>query len=46
MLTAAGNTPLALVAAGAPGADPEDISEQAFTAQLEMLNAYVSLLTD
>jgi hypothetical protein len=42
--TAAGNKPLALVTAGAPCADPEDISEQAFAAELDSLNAYVELL--
>ena len=40
-LTAAGNAPLALVAAS--GAEPEDISEEAIEAQLDMLAAYVEL---
>ena len=41
MELAAAGEPLALVAAGA---EPEDISEEAFATQLDLLNAYVELL--
>lgn len=44
-ITAAGNKPLALVAAGAIGAEPEDISEAAFTARLAMYGGLFELLT-
>jgi hypothetical protein len=43
-LTAAGDTPLALVAAGT-GA-PEDISEEVFAAKAEMLAGRIALLTE
>ena len=43
LLTAAGDTPLALVAAGA---EPEEISEELLATGLDMTNAYISLLTD
>jgi hypothetical protein len=42
-LTAAGDTPLALVAAGTSGAET-DISERAFAMQIEMINMQIALM--
>lgn len=45
-LTAAGNTPLALVAAGPVSGEPEDVPEEVFAARLAMGMAEIGLLTE